>query len=183
MYAYFAGHGCWRLEVLTYFAGFSGWGARLLVALSMASGTQLEDDEASDAIVEGSLYLCTGVGHDGRDQCRFVAVCSDAEVETDEGVFWHGEFIAASCPYWQHWMNNPGSAGCVAERFVFHACTDRECAIEYHDPEPEVVHIPWWRQIDDDKAMKIVVDWHARELEVEWPEWLFGAMPDELETR
>ncbi len=80
-------------------------------------------------------------------------------------------------------MGSPGEPGCVGSPFVFHSCAFDECEAEYADPEYEVVHIPWWEKIRDDAAMSIVVDWHARESEVEWPEWLFGAMPDELETR
>ncbi len=140
-------------------------------------------EEASDEIEDGGLYLCSGIGHDGKEQCRFIAVCSAAEAESDSGVFWHGEFISASCLYWQHWMNNGGTEGCIAERFVFHSCTVEGCDEVYHDADEEVVHTPWWCRIDDGKAMAIIADWHAADGEIEWPDWYFGEIPAPMVAR
>ncbi len=108
-----------------------------------ADPTQEEDDrspsfeEASEVIEDGGFYLCSGVGHDGKEQCRFIALCTGAEDESDDGVFWHGEFISSSCPYWQYWMNHPGLDGCVAARHVFHSCAVDRCNVEYRDQDPE----------------------------------------------
>ena len=55
--------------------------------------------EPSDKIEEGELYLCTGLDNAGKDQCEFLALCTDPEPEDDAGCFFKGEFIAASCPY------------------------------------------------------------------------------------
>jgi hypothetical protein len=140
-------------------------------------------EEPSDAVVNGSLYLCEGTGNDGLEQCRFIALCSEAEEEDDLGVFWQGEFVATSCPYWQFWMSSPGAEGCVGAPFIFHSCSFRGCDAPYSDDSFEVVHVPYWEVIETEAAMSIVVDWHAREPEITWPSWLFGDRPADLEAR
>ena len=139
--------------------------------------------EPCDAVVNGSLYLCEGTGNDGLEQCRFIALCLETEEEDDFGVFWRGEFVATSCPYWQYWMSSPGEEGCVGSPFIFHSCSVRECDAPYSDDSFEVVHIPYWEVIETEAAMAIVVDWHALDPEVIWPSWLFGDRPADLEAR
>jgi hypothetical protein len=154
-----------------------------------ADPTQEEEDrspsfeEADEVIEAGGYYLCSGVGHDGKEQCRFIALCTGAEDASADGVFWHGEFISSSCPYWQYWMNNPGVEGCVAERHVFHACAADGCDVEYPGGDEEVVHTPWWVRVDESKAMSIIVDWHAADEEIEWPETYLGEIPAPLVAR
>jgi hypothetical protein len=154
-----------------------------------ADPTQEEEDrspsfqEADEVIEDGGYYLCSGVGHDGKEQCRFIALCTGVQDASADGVFWHGEFISSSCPYWQYWMNNPGEDGCVAAHHVFHACAVAECDAEYPGGDEEVVHIPWWCRIDESKAMSIIVDWHAADAEIEWPEAFLGEIPATLVAR
>ena len=139
--------------------------------------------EPSDKLVEGELYLCTGLDNTGKDQCEFLCLCTGPEDEDDAGCFFKGEFISASCLYWQHWMSEVGAPGCLSTDYVFHACSVRDCDTAFYDESCEVIHVPMWVRLDPDVAMNLIVDWHRAENEIDWPEWYFGALPKHLEER